>query len=191
MMLVVAVLAIGCCAMMSSGIAGVVAMRNPDLLKGAGSGASGTAQSPTYGGGGGQYQGTFTCPDGQFVTALDIDLDGVGPAGKKSARVQGFQVSCNKGAKQTIGQLENNQNNWHNTSCASGMSGVNVWDNGKIIQRLQPMCANGKPGEGHGASIGNMNTWSCGAGQKVVGVSGRYGADFDSVSFLCKDFAKK
>ena len=152
--------------------------------------------SSLYGGSGGSSQYNVQCPSGTYMKGWTVDARLVGPhvTGQRHRRVQKFEIQCSDG-KWRDAAPGDGKGDYVQVGCSGHMTGAAAWvspDN-KVIQRMWPTCdanstvtQNSTKSYLYGDPIGTRNQFDCPAGQKLVGVSGWYGTDLDSVKFYCK-----
>lgn len=185
MMIAVVVAVVGCACMCSSIVGGAVLAKNPDFLGTLFTSPSSVTaeESKLYGGKGGANEYSLACPPGEYFTKLNIDSKMVG----SKHRVNALRAQCNKTTDvKQAGVGDKNDEAWVVAECPTGISGFNVWNNGKIIQRLQPRCQDGSTAEGVGSPIGTRESFECPSGKRIAKMSGWVGADLDSIRFNCR-----
>ena len=147
--------------------------------------SNGAGGSPTFGARSGDSEFRTECPAGDQVDRLYMDTREVGLAGNRQDRITALALQCKK-AGRLVAAAGNNSTFPKEASCTGGITGLNIWSDGSVIQRLQPKCGNGGTAAGHGSPVGMLSPFSCPAGKKMTGVAGWSGTDVNSLRVICR-----
>ena len=150
-----------------------------------GAGGAGGGSSPMFGARSGDSEFRTECPAGDEVERLNMDTREVGLAGNRRDRITALALQCKKAGRRVAAAGENSTFP-KEASCTGGITGLNIWSDGSVIQRLQPKCGNGGTAAGHGSPVGTMYPFSCPAGKKMTGVAGWSGTDVNSLRVICR-----
>lgn len=120
--------------------------------------------SNLYGGGGGQPYGPYICPNGKFINAF------TGSAGYYIDRLSG---QCNDGTSLPSAGLGSGGSIYTRYS-ADGWNSVSG-RSGRYVDNFLNA----------GGSGGDPFSFTCPAGQKIVGYTGNAGSFLDSIKFIC------